>query len=179
MKKLLFTFLLAFVFTMGWSQEYATDKGAKFFGLSGSFSSQSGDLYGDGYTTLNINPSLNYLVAKNFFIGGSLEFMHQSQGGISASAIGIGPQLGVFFTNQESKVFPYLSTGIKYYSISGSGTSISGTNISLGVGMVIPVQKHIGITFDCSYHIQNLKTSGVSVSGNILTIGVGILGFIF
>jgi hypothetical protein len=188
MKKLLFTLLLTFGFTMVWSQEYATDKGAKFFGLSGSFSSQSGDLYedndGNGLTSINLNPSFNYLVAKNFFIGGGLEFLNQKQGDYSQSTIGIGPQIGVFFANQESKVFPYLSLGFKYYSMSmgfgsGSDASLSGTNISLGAGMVIPVQEHIGITFDCSYNIQNLKTSGVSVSGNILTIGVGILGFIF
>jgi hypothetical protein len=171
------------------AQEFAVDKGATFIAGVASFTSQSGDLFedydGNNATTFNLSPSINYFVAKNFFVGGGLEFAYEKQGDYKSNNIGIGPQIGYAFGNENSTAFPFFDVGIRYYGMNidyGSDDSKgSGTDIFFGAGVVVPVKSHLGITFEAGYHMMDIKEkeSDTSYSGNIFAIGIGIVGLLF
>ena len=172
------------------AQQYAIDKKATIISGSGSFMSQGGDLFedidGNKATTFTFTPNINHFITKNFFIGGSLEFSTKSQGDYNSNGIGIGPQIGYAFGGPQSKAFPYLDLGIRYYLMNtdyGSGDDIlfSGSDISLGFGVIVPIKAHIGLIFEGGYRMMDLKDkdSNDSYSGNIFSIGVGIAGLLF
>jgi hypothetical protein len=171
------------------AQEYAVDKGATFISGVASFTSQGGELFkdydGNNASTFNLSPSVNYFVAKNFFVGGGLEFAHEKQGDYKTNSIGIGPQIGYAFGNENSTAFPYFDVGLRYYGMNidyGSDNSEgSGTDIFFGAGIVVPVKSHLGITIEAGYHMMDIKEkeTDTSYSGNIFAIGIGIVGLLF
>jgi len=192
MKIKIILFILCFStlsFTIS-AQQYAVDKKATIISVSGSFMSQGGDLFedidGNKATTITFTPTLNHFITKNFFIGGSLEFSSQSQGDYSSNGIGIGPQIGYALGGPQSKAFPYLDLGIRFYQMNadfgaGDDYQFSGSDIFFGGGVIVPIRAHIGLIFEGGYHMLDLKDkdSDENYSGNIISIGVGIAGLIF
>lgn len=171
-------------------QQYAVDRKATIFSGSGSIMTQGGDLFEDAdgnyATTISFTPSVNHFVTKNFFIGGGMEFSVESQGDYSSAGIGVGPEIGFAFGGPRSTLFPYLDLGIRYYQMTADygatdDYQISGSDISLGFGVIVPIKKHIGFIFEGGYHMLNLQSddSDDSVSGNILSVGFGIAGLLF
>ena len=172
------------------AQEYAIDKYATIISGSGSFMSKGGvlfeDIDGNNSTNFTFAPNINHFITKNFFIGGGFEFSTESQGDYKAYGKGIGPQIGYAFGGPESTVFPYLDLGIRYYILNydngpGDYLRVSGSDISLGFGVIIPVKAHIGLIFEGGYHMLDLsdKENNDSYSGNIFSVGVGISGLLF
>lgn len=172
------------------AQQYAIDKKATIISGSGSFMSQGGDLFedtdGNNATTITFSPNINHFITKNFFIGGGIEFSTESQGDYKSDGIGIGPQIGYVFGGPQSKALPYLDLGIRYYKMNvdygfADDYQISGSDISLGFGVIVPIKAHIGLIFEGGYHMLDLKDkdSDDTLSGNILSIGVGIAGLLF
>lgn len=172
-------------------QEYAVDKGATFIAGTFSLMSQGGDMFLDSdnnkVTTITLTPSINHFVTKNFFIGGGIELSNESQGDYSSKSIGLGPQIGVAFGNINSKAFPYIDLGLRYYSMnmdfggSYGKSQTSGSDLILGCGVLIPIKSHIGLVFEGGYHMLNLKDKDVNskYSGKILSLAVGIVGILF
>lgn len=165
LKSLFFAFVFLISTSNLFAQEFAVDKGATFISGVASFTSQGGELFedydGNNASTFNLSPNVNFFVAKNFFIGGGLEFAHEKQGDYTSNNIGLGPQIGYAFGNENSTAFPYFDVGLRYYGMSvdyGSGNSEgSGTDIFLGAGIVIPVKSHLGITFEAGYHMMDIN----------------------
>jgi hypothetical protein len=172
------------------AQQYAIDKKATIISGTGSFMSQGGDLFedtdGNNITTITFTPNINHFITKNFFIGAGIEFSTESQGDYKSNAIGIGPQIGYVFGGPQSKALPYLDLGILYYKMNvdygfADDFQISGSDIYLGFGVIVPIKAHIGLIFEGGYHMLDLKDkdSDDTSSGNILSIGVGIAGLLF
>jgi hypothetical protein len=172
------------------AQQYAIDKKATIISGYGSFMSQGGDLFedtdGNKGNTFNFQPSIIHFITKNFFLGGSLEFLVESQGDYKSNGVGIGPQIGYAFGGPQSNAFPYLDLGLRYYSMSvdlgsGSDMQFGGSDIALGFGVIVPIKSHIGLIFEGGYHIMSLKDKDTSdnYSGNIFSIGIGIAGLLF
>ena len=167
-------------------QGYAVDKGAVFISGMAGFTNYGGDLFeddrGNRETSFSLIPSVNFFVAKNVFVGGSLEFTSRAQGDANSNAIGIGPQVGYAFGHSKSTAFPYLSGGIRYYSMSmddGSygDSNASGIDMVLGFGVLVPLKESVGLVFEGGYHMMKLKDDyDVSFSGNIFSLGFGIVG---
>jgi len=189
------TRIILFIILSGWlssivnGQQYVVDKKATIISGSASFMSQGGDLYevdGNNATTFTFAPNINHFITKNIFIGGSLEFTTESQGDYKSNGIGIGPQIGLALGGSQNKVFPYFDLGIRYYRMKSDYSSdfdiqFSGSDISLGFGIIVPVKAHIGLIFEGGYHMQDLKAKDYdeSYSGKIFSIGIGIAGLIF
>lgn len=181
--------LLIVVNTYSFAQEYAVDKGATWLSGTVSFSSSGGELFedydGNNSSVFNLAPSINYFVGKNFFMGGGLDFSLEKQGDYQSNSIGVGPQIGYAFGNQDSRAYPYLDLGLRYYGMSvdyGSGNSEgTGTDIFFGAGINVPLRPHLGLTFEAGYHMLNIKEKEYddTYSGNIFAIGIGIVGLLF
>jgi hypothetical protein len=186
---ILFITLLSWLSSIATAQQYAVDKKATIISGSASFMRQGGDLYevdGNNATTFTFAPNINHFITKNIFIGGSFELTTESQGDYKSNGIGIGPQIGLALGGAQSKVFPYFDLGIRYYRMKSDYSSdfdiqFSGSDISLGFGLIVPVKAHIGLIFEGGYHMQDLKAKDYdeSYSGNIFSIGIGIAGLIF
>ncbi len=182
-------FLILFITSAAFAQEFAVDKGATWLAGTVSFSSSGGELFedydGNSDNVFNLSPTINYFIGKNFFIGGGLEFSNEKQGDYNSNSIGVGPQIGYAFGTQDSKVFPFVDLGLRYYGMSidyGSGSSEgTGRDIFLGAGVVVPLRAHLGLTFEAGYHMLNVKEKDYdeNYSGNILGIGIGIAGLLY
>ncbi len=172
------------------AQDFAVDKKAAILDASFSFSSASGDLYenaaGDGQTAFSLAGTYNYFLAKNIFLGLGLGYQSFGWGDYSSSSLAIGPQVGYAMGKAESKVFPYGALGFRYLTSSvDPGTdklTITGTDISFEVGVIIPVKEHIGFTPLLSYHAQSKKADvegAESASGSVILLGFGISGLLY
>jgi len=172
------------------AQQYATDKKATIISGMASFMSSGGDIFedfdGNKTTTINLTPVISHFITKNFYVGGGIEIAAQAQGNSSYNAIGIGPHLGYMFGGPQSTALPFLDLGIDYYKMNmdygaGEDSVFSGSNIALGLGVIIPVKTHVGLVFEGGYNMMDLKDRDTNdtMSGNIFSIGIGIVGLLF
>lgn len=184
-KGILIIVILVLSSSFALSQQFAVDKGSTIISGMGSYASQGGDLFensdGDRATTIMLMSIVNHFIAPNISIGAGVAYTSQSQGDYSYHTIGIGPTLGYFIGDSNSKGYPYLAAGIRYYSIGDEDDSISGTDIVIGAGIIAPVKDHVGIIIEAGYHIMNLKNKDwdESESGNIIMVGIGIAGLLY
>jgi hypothetical protein len=190
MKKIILSILLlSFCATFAFSQDYAVDKGSFWLTGMASFASQGGDLYKDAednrITTFSLAPNVSYFVARNVFIGAGITWTRTSQGDYSEHIFGIGPHVGYAFGNAESKVYPYIGAGFQFgsggESWDGFDYKITGTQITIGAGVILPVKEHFAVVIEIGYIFHSMKGEDWDEreSGNILAIGIGLAGFIF
>ncbi len=190
LQKCLFVVLvLCLVVGTSFSQDFAVDKKAWIISGAVEFSSSSGDLYenadGDAVTEIGFVPAADYFVMPNIFVGGMISYVSMAQGDVSISTMGIGPEVGYAFGNADSKVFPFAKAGFLYVSESfdwGDDTDkVTGSDITITLGVILPVKQHIGIIPQLSYHIQSMKgdwDGAESEDGSIIRLGVGIAGLV-
>jgi hypothetical protein len=174
-------------------QHSAIDKKATIISGSASIVNQGGGLFetsdGKHATSITFAPAFNHFITNNFFIGGGIYSSSEKQGDYSTSAFGIGPQIGYAFGNSTSKVYPYIDLGIRYYktkvNVDGyyglTPIRLTGSEISMGFGIIVPVKYHIGLIFEGEYQKMKLKNKQYSIndSGDILSFRVGIAGLLF
>jgi hypothetical protein len=176
MKRLFFIVVSLFLFNNLFAQEYASDKGAMIINGSASFSSMGGQLYEDSghkrTTNLSLIPSVDYFLLRNLFVGGTLEYTSRNQSGATSYTAGVGPDIGYVAGKPESKVFPFITTGLLY--LWGPG-GYSTNEYFIGVGVIVPVQKHIGITFGATYHSEKINNT----PGDIFAMTVGLNGLLY
>lgn len=186
MKRIILSILLlSFSATFAFSQDYAVDKGGFILSGTGSFTSQGGDLYedfeGNRLSTFSLTSAANYFVVRNVFIGAGVAYTRVSQGEDSMSTIGVGPTVGYAFGKAEGKSYPYIATGIQFYSVGANDETISGTSILVSAGIIFSIKKHIGLVLEIGYNFQTLKHEdwAESESGNAFVVSIGIAGLIF
>lgn len=189
-KCLFVALVLCLVVGTAFSQDFAVDKKAWIISGTVEFSSSSGDLYenadGDAVTEIGFMPAADYFVMPNIFVGGMISYVSMSQGDVSVSSMGIGPEVGYAFGNADSKVFPFAKAGFQYLSMSadyGSGNDFDATqtDIIISLGVILPVKEHIGISPELSYHIQSYDPDvegADTIDGNVIRLGVGIAGLV-
>jgi outer membrane protein W len=186
MKKITLILLVLFVFySFAFTQDFAVDKGSVIFSAIASYNSQGGDLFenadGDRATTIMLAPAAMFFIMPNIGVGGSASYNRQAQGDNSYSTIGIGPSVAYYYGNAESTMFPYLGAGFRYNIMGDKDDKVTGTDIAVGLGLLYPVKKSVGVVIEAGYHIMNLKHEDwdESMSGDIIMVGVGIAGILF
>jgi len=203
----LISIVLLFAYNYVSAQEYAADKGAFIVNGTAGFSSSGGKLYEGSdkkrITSLQLTPSVDYFLVRNFFIGSTFIYSHDKIGYRKENTYGIGPELGFVFARPGSKTLPvislgylfthqnlgYISTSFDEYSYGNYGydpynyemdQSMHSNEIFVAFGMIIPVMKHIGLTIGGIYRSQNFKQSdSFKISGNIFALNVGINGLLY
>ena len=203
MKKIVFITGILFLFSaMGYSQEYAIDKGSTIISGRFNYSVEGSDLLeskSDRTTSVRFMPAVEYFVAPHFFIGERLSYSYStyksyyiSRGEVevhtsSYSTIAIGPTVGYAFGKADSKVYPYLTSGILYISSGStsdnSSRSNSGTEIIIGGGIMIPAEEHLGIMIEFEYQITNLQNRDRDRDSNSnrssISLNIGIAGLLY
>ena len=186
MKKIILISLVVLLFhSFAFSQDFAVDKGSILFAGMATFSTSGGDLYenadGDRLMNMSIEPSVSYFVIQNVGVGLKASYNSASQGDYSSTALGAGPSLAYFLGDAESNMFPYLGAGFLYLTATEDDYTLSGTNIAINVGVLVPVRKNLGIMIDAGYHMMSLKHENwdEAESGNIIMVGIGIAGILY
>jgi hypothetical protein len=169
------------------AQEFAVDKGAAFISGQVAFASQGGELFedanGNKLSSFSLLPNVNYFIFKSLFLGVGLEFASEIQGNYTSRGIGVGPQIGYAFGNENSTIFPYIGIGMKYYdllvSYGSRDTEAKTTDLFLGAGLIIPVKSHLGLTLDIGYHVSGIDSGSGIHLGNTLGVSLGIVGLLY
>jgi hypothetical protein len=177
--------------------EYPVDKGSTLISGGFSFASSSGNLYedseGNATKALGFAPNVLAFVVPNLALGGNVDFVWASQGDLSMTTLAIGPKIGYFVGQSNSKSYPYFSMGFNFLRNTfeeevyvGGGRyekeefTISGTRFFFGAGLYNMVGSHLAIGFEGTYNLDSLKPEdGRSESGAIFLITVTLAGFMF
>lgn len=179
------SFLILFLFSLNhlFGQDYAADRGAFIVGGAASFSSSGGELYqqtGKRTTSATIIPSIDYFLLPNFFVGATVQYSGVKEGDLRGHSIGAGPEVGYVFAKRESKILPVVSVGYLYTKNKVNVTDLyfpgtSSSEFDFAAGVIVPVQKHIGVTFGAVYRLQKIEHE----SGNVFALTLGINGLLY
>lgn len=173
------------------AQEYATDKGAGLFNITGNFSSSGGSLFEDSHghysNSAIFGLGASRFVARNVFLGLGFGYGRQSQGDWYSTTYGIGPHIGLAAGGQKSQGFPFITFGVRYYGAnfktdiwSGNTVEAVGSDIFGGLGIVIPIRKYVGLTFEGNYHALSLNDQNDHhYGGKIFMLGIGLIGVFY
>ncbi|HQH40154.1 MAG TPA: hypothetical protein PK825_00280 [Bacteroidales bacterium] len=190
-KNLIFLFTCFLIAGQATAQEFATDKGAGLFNITGSFTSSGGSLFEDDnghYSNTGMfGLTASRFVARNVFLGLGVGYGRQSQGDLYSTTYGVGPHIGLAAGGQKSQGFPFITFGIRYYganfktdSWSGETTEATGSDIFGGIGIVIPIKKYVGFTIEGNYHALSLNDQNDHhYGGKIFTLGIGLIGVFY
>ena len=163
-------------------QGFAIGKGASMIMGTASFSSSSTGTGSEETHTLSFSPSMDYFIFNHFFIGGGLGYSSTTTMGSNVTNIAIGPEIGYATGNQDSRAYPFVNLGWNYLNSKIDASQfgpngLSGSDISLGVGMIIPLKSHFGIVLQGKYDIVNY--SGYDVKTNTISLNFGLVGLLF
>jgi hypothetical protein len=148
-----------------------------------SFSTASGDLYGDdSQTNIGLSPTVHYTIMDKFAVGGTLDFNSYSSGDVSNSSFGIGPSVRYYFGGEVEKRMgtfnPYLGGGIFLKSWSWdngqNSDSQSGSTIQVLGGVAFFLSNTVAVTPELSINLDSRDGD----SGTRIMLGIGITGFL-
>lgn len=170
--------------------EYAVDRAAVQITGSIGLITKGGKLYekhGKRYSGLALSPSINCLLTRNFFFGGSIQYSSHTSDENNRSTISIGPHLGIISGNAGSNLFPYLSSGLSYHrdnisQLRGNDNTniIHGTDITFTAGAAYAIVKHCGLNISMQYYIVKLRENGNDLpSGDVVSFNIGITALLF
>ncbi len=151
-----------------------------------SFSSSSGDLYGDdSRTEINLAPTVHYSIMDKFAVGGVMNVGSTRQGDVSSSSLAIGPSARYFFGGDKEKhmgsINPYVGGAILLRSESfddgnpnTNEESQSGSTIQLAGGLAFYLSNTVALTPELSINLDSMEGE----SGTTIMLGVGLAGFL-
>lgn len=151
-----------------------------------SFSTASGDLYGDdSQTNIGLSPTVHYTFMDKLGVGGTLDLGYYSSGDFSSTDIGIGPSVRYYFGKETEKKVgsfnPYVGGGIflKSYSYDDGNPntdedSIDGSTIQVLGGLAFFLSNTLAVTPELSINLDSRNSS----SGTRIMLGVGLTGFL-
>ena len=146
------------------AQRYAIDKGSMI--IDGSVALTAG-LSSGGGTSFEISPTVGFFVIPQLAAGGTFSLFSSS----GYTSFAIIPRVNYYFGDAASKIYPYVSGGLGFQSISSGGSASTGI-ILLGGGAAFMLSRDVYI--DGSAIINILTNS--DFRGNTFRImgGVGV-----
>lgn len=143
-----------------------TSKGTWLAGGAANFTSQSQG--GNSISQINITPNVGYFVNDNFAVGGTVNLGSQSGSGSTFTSFGIGPMARYYFAEIGKKAKLYGQAEFAYASVSGGGSSQSGTGWGLQAGPAFFLTKNVALE-------TTLRYGSISVGGSSAnTFGVNV-----
>ena len=195
MKKLYIILIIFFsIFNYGLATDSPIDKGSFLISGGFSFNNLGGELYEDIYgnrlTSISAVTSLNYFFIPHFAFGINFEIGYASQGTISSTMLGVGPQAFLYLGSTESQlsfrhsVYPFINASFYYLRetliVGGISSTADGTMILFGGGLTYMVTNTVGLSTKLFYHIDHIKFEDDTVfTGNGFNIWMSFDIFIY
>jgi len=144
-----------------------------------SFTSQSGDLHGDGVSTFDLSPRCYYFLRDQIAIGGRLTYRHSSSDNVSSSTLFIGPDGAYFFKTSSESLLPYAGVGL-FLSTSSSEfgdvkSDASGFAFALHGGFAYLLRPNLAVVPGLEIDLESSEGN----SGTTILLGVGLAGFLY
>jgi len=157
-----------------------SERGMRFYAVTGSFSSIGGDLYGnDKINDLSLNFDVKYFLIRNLGFGLDVDLerisVNNNQNTTYQQVLCLAPELTYFFESPGTEMIPYLSVNAGYITLGDGTGSINGTRLSGSGGFVIYKGRfsglmEVGFERD-TYSIQNANQN---ISGTKFFVGFGV-----
>ena len=177
-------FLIILIIIIGIPQIFADDiiaeKNSTMISISGYYSSLGGDLYTDAEdnskTIMEFAPTINHFIMPGIYVGLGLNMMSISQGDLDYSSTSVGINAGYVFKGYTDKLLPYIGVGYRMVS----ADDVSGNDMFVGAGAIVPAADQVALTLDVGYHFDSMEIDGIdgTFSGNRISAGIGIAGFL-
>jgi hypothetical protein len=160
------------------------DKGT--FNVAGgvTFSSSSGDFYGDeADSVFSLTPSARYFIIDGLAVG--LDFLLQtnSDGEDSETTVGVGPAVAYMFDVNSPSIYPYVGTGVAFGSYSRSWSKYTTTALifKLAGGVAIMVKPNLALLAELGYSIESYNNEywDESEGGGTFSFSLGLSAFIY
>jgi len=133
--------------------------------------------------SLSLSVSYDRFSTDHLFVGVGLSGMYQSTGSAKTGIYAIAPEVGYAFGNHDSTVHPYIVGGCGVELIN-TGDDIDydntfgcGLSWSIGMGLIIPLQKNFGLVIESKYNNMNYLSSEPAM--NTFSINFGFEGLLF
>ena len=98
----------------------------------------------------------------------------------SNTLFAIGPEIGYALGSQNSTSFQYVNVGWNYQKNSlnyNGNSSVSGSGLSVGLGLIIPLKSHFGFVVEGKYKTLNYSVS--DFKNNTISLNLGFVGLLF
>ncbi|MDD4972197.1 MAG: outer membrane beta-barrel protein [Paludibacter sp.] len=189
LKKVILICSIIGLHVVAYGQELTIGKGTSMISGKASFSNtgySSANATGStSFTELTLSPSGDYFIVDHLFVGAGLSYLGTNTNGFKTTKLGIGPEIGYAFGNQDSKLFPYINAGWNYlkstmdfsYFGTNATNNSSANGISFGIGVIVPVKTHIGLVLEGKYN--NFNYSNSNEIDNVISVNFGIVGLLF
>jgi hypothetical protein len=192
MRKKMTVLCLAILLVGGMSFAQATkrplDKGTFNVGGSISFSSSSGDFYGDdAISTFALAPSARYFIIDGLAVGVDLLLNTESEGNYTDTTIGIGPVVAYMFDVNSPTLYPYVGAGVAIgsnkHSRSGAYSYENTTSafiFKFAGGVAFMVKPNLAVLAELGYSVESYKGEDwdKSEGGGTFSFSVGLSAFI-
>jgi len=158
--------------------ENIVGKGSKMIMGLADFSSISYNSSSDRTNSFSLSTSYDRFYKDNMFIGVGLSGAYQNTNNINSTALAFGPEIGYALGNQKSKVLPFIDGGcsLSVLKFNSSDSYNLGLDLSAGLGVLIPIQKHLGLAIEGKYNNLNYYDLGLKVTG--FSLNIGFIGFL-
>ncbi len=161
------------------------DQGGRIFNFHGNFASASGDAYenenGDSMTAFDLGATLFHFMTDFVAIGLGASYDRVGQGDHSASTLGVGPQVGVYFNDDwsERTAHPFVRGGWAYgketWDDGDNSVSETSSTFFFGGGVLSMFTDTVGIFLQGTYTMDTVSPEeGDSVKGSHLLFGAGV-----
>lgn len=151
-------------------ENFAPEKGNFIVSGTASIESTTFDDY-DTESIYDISSSFRLFIRKKIFIGGTLVF----RGIEDTFLLRIGPCFGYFFSNENSKIHPYVSMQLLLNTLIDSSDHESRLGIVFGGGVLYPISRHFSLLAEAGYQLLKIY----EYSMNTFRINIGIAGLFF
>lgn len=163
---------------IGNAQENLVGKGTKMIMGLASFSSTGASYSSNRLSSVTLSGSYDRFYKDHMFLGVNVSGLYNNMNSNNNGAIALGPEIGYVFGNQDSKLFPYMVGGCGIEVLNpGYAIYKGGVNLSMGLGVIIPIQKNFGFVIQGKY--ENLKYFDSDSNINAISLNFGFLGLLF
>lgn len=149
--------------------------GSKIVSGMGSLSVTTVEGSDNSIMSLTLAPSIINFVVKGFGIGGDCSLTLKTVGGLSASAVMIGPKIMAAFGQPDGTVFPYIGLGVNYITGSSGNSTASGSAIKIGFGLLTKAGDNLGIPVEFGIVMMNVEDE----KGTVYSLGFGFSGIFY
>ncbi|MGA9115808.1 MAG: hypothetical protein WB626_03440 [Bacteroidota bacterium] len=166
-------------------ERFPIAKGAVWLGGAASLSLLTSE--GSTVTAVGLAPEVLWFAGgKGFGLGGTLGYVSLSAEKVSTSQVSIGPTIAFAFGSERSSLYPYLSLGVQYTSMSrtyeaytsGSWREMtdtqSGSIVAFALGLMNRVDRNAGIPVEIGVSFTTLE-EGSAMTTFSMSLGLAAL----
>jgi hypothetical protein len=177
-------------------EDYAVGRGGFIVGGSIRVTSLGGEQFAERLAVVSVSPVVQYFAVPSLAIGGAFDFSYVSGSKVenraSRTAVGIGPRIGYYFGNADSRVYPFLAGTVFVSRVTvgevtipqlGAQDGPDGTVVDMVAsgGAAFLISRNVGITGEVFYraNLTDIEGQPEALDTNEFGFRFGIAAFVY